>query len=138
MRPEREMIGALEAVNGASPFNRLAGFRITAAASGSVTLSADTAPDLMNHAGALHAGVQTALLDTASGFAAGMLAGNVVTLQLTTQFLASAKGERFEARARVTKAGKAQLFTTANLFAITGGEETLVASGAAVLARVGT
>ncbi|HZG47368.1 MAG TPA: PaaI family thioesterase [Allosphingosinicella sp.] len=62
---------------------------------------------MLNHPGALHAGVQAALLDTACGYAAGTVAGNVVTLQLNLQFLSSAKGDRFEARARVTKAGKA-------------------------------
>jgi acyl-coenzyme A thioesterase PaaI-like protein len=49
--------------------------------------------------------VQAALLDTACGYAAGAVAGNVVTLQLNLHFLSSAKGDRFEARARVTKAG---------------------------------
>jgi uncharacterized protein (TIGR00369 family) len=91
----------------------------------------------MNHAGALHAGVQAALLDTACGYAAGTIAGNVVTLQLNLQFLSSAKGDRFEARARVTKAGKAQLFAAAELIAWRDGAEVLAASASAVLAKVG-
>lgn len=132
-----DMAAALAAVNAASSFNRLAGFAVLDAAAGAVRLEAAAAPDLMNHAGALHAGVQTALIDTACGFAAGTVAGNVVTLQLTMQFLASAKGERFEARARVTRAGKAQLFAEAQLFAWRDGEERLVASGVAVLAKTG-
>jgi uncharacterized protein (TIGR00369 family) len=131
------MIAALEAVNGASAFNRMAGFRVTAAEPGEVVLEAAAAPDLLNHAGALHAGVQTALLDTACGFAAGTLAGNVVTLQLGVQFLASAKGERFEARAQITRQGKSQLFAEARLFALSGEEERLVASASAVLTRAG-
>ena len=132
---------ALEAVNGASPFNRLAGFRVAEATSGAVTLAGAAAAELMNHAGALHAGVQSALIDTACGFAAGTVAGNVVTLQMNMQFLASAKGERFEARARVTKAGRSQVFAEAQLFALRGpnraSEEVLVASGTAVLAKIG-
>jgi uncharacterized protein (TIGR00369 family) len=91
----------------------------------------------MNHAGALHAGVQAALLDTACGYAAGTLAGNVVTLQLNLLFLSSAKGDRFEARARVTKAGKAQLFAAAELIAWRDGAEVLAAGASAVLAKVG-
>jgi uncharacterized protein (TIGR00369 family) len=132
-----DLVRALEAVNNASPFNRLAGFELVAAEAGTVRLAGAAAADLMNHAGALHAGVQCALLDTASGYAAGTVGGNVVTLQLTTQFLASAKGDRFEARARVTKAGKAQIFTEAQLYAWRGSEEVLVASAVAVLAKVG-
>jgi acyl-coenzyme A thioesterase PaaI-like protein len=66
-----------------------------------------------------------------------LVAGNVVTLQLNLQFLASAKGDRFEARARVTKAGKAQLFAAADLIAWREGAEALAASASAVLAKVG-
>jgi uncharacterized protein (TIGR00369 family) len=132
-----EMIAALEAVNGASPFNQLAGFRVTEAEAGAVTLAGAAAPELTNHAGALHAGVQSALIDTACGFAAGTVAGNVVTLQMNVQFLSSAKGDRFEARARVTKAARGQIFAEAQLFAFRGEEEALVASGTAVLAKLG-
>lgn len=128
---------ALAAVNGASPFNKLAGFEIVPAEAGAVTLGLAARGELLNHAGALHAGVQAALLDTACGYAAGTLAGNVVTLQLNLQFLASAKGDRFEARARVTKAGKAQLFVAAELIAWRDGAEVLAASASAVLAKVG-
>lgn len=134
---ERDMAAALEAVNGASPFNRLAGFRVAQASAGAVTLEGAAAPELMNHAGALHAGVQAALIDTACGFAAGTVAGNVVTLQLSLQYLSSAKGDRFEARARVTKAGRSQIFAEARLFPLRGEEEVPVASGTAVLAKVG-
>ncbi|HZG47371.1 MAG TPA: PaaI family thioesterase [Allosphingosinicella sp.] len=128
---------ALAAVNAASPFNKVAGFEIIEAQAGAVTLALAAGPELMNHAGALHAGVQAALLDTACGYAAGTLAGNVVTLQLNLQFLASAKGDRFEARARVTKAGKAQLFAAAELIAWRDGAEVLAASASAVLAKLG-
>jgi uncharacterized protein (TIGR00369 family) len=133
---EGALAAALEAVNAASPFNRLAGFRVVAAQAGAVVLAGAAAPELTNHAGALHAGAQSALIDTACGFAAGTVAGNVVTLQLNVQFLSSARGDRFEARARVTKAGRSQLFAEAQLFALRGEEEALVASGTAVLAKL--
>jgi uncharacterized protein (TIGR00369 family) len=91
----------------------------------------------MTPAGALHGGAQAALLDTTCGYASGTVTGNVVTLQLNLQFLSSAKGDRFEARARVTKAGKAQLFAAADLIAWRDGAEVLAASASAVLAKVG-
>ena len=96
----------------------------------------DARSDLLNHAGALHAGVQSALVDTACGYAAGTLAGNVVTVQLGLQFLSSAKGDRFVARAEVSKAGRTQFFAEARLFAVHDDQEVLVASGTAVLVRV--
>ncbi len=132
------MRAALEAVNAASPFNASARMQIGAVAVGAVTLACASAPGLLNHAGALHAGVQAALIDTACGFAAGPVAGPVVTAQMSLTFLAPARGNRFEARARVVKAGRSQVFANAELFAMAeGGEERLVATGTAVLVRVG-
>jgi hypothetical protein len=66
-----------------------------------------------------------------------LVASKFVTLQLNLQFLNSAKGDRFEARARVTKAGKAQLFASADLTAWRDGAEVLAASASAGLAKVG-
>ena len=106
---------ALEAANAASPFHRLTGFAIAEAGQGQAVIAFEARPELMNHAGALHAGVQCAALDSAAGYAAATLAGPVVTLQLSTQFLSSAKGERFTVRAEVVRAGKAQLFVEAKL-----------------------
>ena len=50
--------------------------------------------------------------------------------------LRPAVGERFVARARVVKAGKTQVFTSCELYAQTGGEETLVATGETLLSVV--
>jgi uncharacterized protein (TIGR00369 family) len=127
----------LRAANAASPFNALAGFEIAHIGDGEVTLTAAAAPNLMNHAGLLHAGVQSALIDTACGYAAATVAGNVVTVQMSLSFVAAAQGDRFEARARVIKAGRTQVFAEAELYASRGDEEALVASGTAVLVRVG-
>lgn len=125
-------------VNAAPPFNAGAGMEIGAGAPGAVTLGCAVAPGLLNHAGALHAGVQAALIDTTCGFATGTVAGAVVTAQMSLSFLAPACGARFEARAHVVKAGRSQVFAEAELFAFAeGGEERLVATGTAVLVRVG-
>ena len=132
-----ELRAALEAVNRASPFNLLAGIEIVSAEPGRVAIAIAARPELLNHAGALHAGVQSALLDTVCGYAAAGVAGNVGTLQLGLNYLSSAKGERFEARAELSKIGKNQLFAEARLFAIRDGAELLCASATAVLAKVG-
>jgi uncharacterized protein (TIGR00369 family) len=127
---------ALGAANQASPFHRVTGFAVTAAAQGQAELTFAATPEVLSHAGAVHAGVQCAALDTVAGYAAATLAGAVVTLHLSTSFLSSAKGERFRAVGRVTKQGKAQLFVTAELFAWRGDEERLVANASAVLTRL--
>lgn len=137
MSDTNPLMPALQMANAASPFHRVTGFTVADAAAGSARLVFEGAAELMNHAGALHAGVQCAALDTVAGYAAATVAGPVVTLQFTTQFLSSAKGERFEAAGKVTKAGKSQLFVDAELFALRSGERKLVAKAAAVLTRLG-
>jgi acyl-coenzyme A thioesterase PaaI-like protein len=47
--------------------------------------------------------------------------------------LRPAIGERFIARARVVKPGKQQIFTACDLFAVSEGEEKLVANGETLL-----
>jgi uncharacterized protein (TIGR00369 family) len=136
MDSEQGLMMALDAANQASPFHRVAGFEIGAASAGHAAIAFPAATELCNHAGALHAGVQCAALDTVAGYAAATLAGPVVTLQLSTSFLSSAKGERFRATGQVVKQGKAQLFVAAELFAWRDGEERLVASASAVLTRL--
>lgn len=137
MVSDNPLLGTLDAANQASPFHRITGFRIDIAEQGEVRMSFPAAPELLNHAGALHAGVQCAALDTVAGYAAATMVGAVVTLQLATQFLSSAKGDRFEALGRVSKAGKNQLFVDAELIAVRGEERVLVAKAAAVLTRLG-
>ena len=135
MTTPEPLMALLEAANAASPFHAVTGFHILSDGAGEAVLTFDAKPDLMNHAGALHAGVQCAALDTAAGYAAATLAGAVVTLQLTTSFLNSAKGSRFRAAARVAKDGRAQLFVTAELFGERDGEERLVATASAILTK---
>jgi uncharacterized protein (TIGR00369 family) len=137
MNKDEGLILALEAANRASPFHALTGFKVEHAASGEARLAFEGRPELLNHAAALHAGVQCAALDTVAGYAVATLAGPVVTLQFTTSFLSSAKGERFLASGRVVKAGKSQLFVEASLLAVRDGEERLVATAAAVLSKLG-
>lgn len=129
---------ALEAVNRASPFNQMAGFTIREASPGKIHLACAAGAELLSHAGAIHAGVQAALMDTAAGFAAATIAGNVVTLQLGLTFLATAKGEAFQAMAEVVKAGRTNLFVEVELHAMHGADTTLVAKATAVMARIGS
>lgn len=135
MTADPNLQAALEMANQASPFHRVTGFELGDVSPGEARLHFAGRPELLNYVGALHAGVQCAALDTIAGYAAATLAGPVVTLQFTTSFLSSAKGERFTAEGRVVKAGKNQLFVEARLLAFRDGEERLVATANAVLTR---
>lgn len=110
-----------------------AGVEVVRAGDGEWTLALAARADLVQHAGFLHAAVQAGLIDRACGFAAASIAGNVRTSQFQLMCYAPAVGERFEARAKVSRAGRKQLFVTAELFALQGDNEKLVAGGSAVL-----
>jgi acyl-coenzyme A thioesterase PaaI-like protein len=51
----------------------------------------------------------------------------VLSVEFKQNLLAPAKGERFRATARVVKAGRTLTVCTADVVAVTGAEETLVA-----------
>ena len=82
-------------------FNRWAGFEVSHAKSGEAELSmAVHETDMAQYAGFLHADLIGALLDTACGFAAGTVAGNVLASHFSVNCLAPAVSEVFIARGR--------------------------------------
>jgi uncharacterized protein (TIGR00369 family) len=131
------MLNTLKQINSTSAFNRWAGFEVIHAASGEVELSmAFRETDMAQYAGFLHAGLIGALLDTACGFAAGTVAGKVLASHFSVNCMAPAVGEVFIVRGRVVKAGRKQVFARAELFAQTGDQLKLVATGDAILVPV--
>ena len=122
----------LQSVNAASPFNSWAGFELIQAGGGNSELAVLARRELMQHSGFLHAGVLGALVDTACGFAAASISGAVLASQYQVLCYKPAVGERFVARASVDRAGRRQLFASAQVFAVCNGIETLVAGGSAV------
>ncbi|VVM55566.1 hypothetical protein PS645_00983 [Pseudomonas fluorescens] len=131
------MLDTLKQINSTSAFNRWAGFEVTRAERGEVELTLAFRPvDMAQYAGFLHAGMIGALLDTACGFAAGTVAGTVLASHFSVNCLAPAVGEVFVARGQVVKAGKKQVFARAELFAQSGDQLKLVATGEAILVPV--
>lgn len=130
------VLDQLRAVNAASPYNVAAGFDLLSAADGAAELAVDVRPELLQHAGLLHAGVLGALVDTACGFAAASVAGSVVASHYAVRCYRPGKGVRFVARAKVVKSGRRQVFVVAEVFAWDGAQEVLVAGGDAVLVPV--
>jgi uncharacterized protein (TIGR00369 family) len=126
----------LQAINATAAFNRWSGIEIFEAAPGSVEIGMQWRAEAAQYSGYLHAGLIGALIDTACGYAAATLAGRVMASHFSVNCLRPAVGERFRARARVVKPGKTQIFTTCELFAITGEKETLVANGETILVPV--
>lgn len=132
------MLKTLQTINQSAAFNRWAGFEVVSASAGEVELQmAWRADDMGQYAGFLHAGMIAALLDTACGYAAGTVAGNVLASHFSVNCLAPAQGSHFVARGKVIKAGRKQVFASAELFARGPNDELkLVATGNGILVPI--
>lgn len=134
MTEPQDVHALLTAVNQSAAFNRWCGLSVTSASAGQVELSLPWRAEFGQYSGFLHAGLIGALIDTACGYAAVTVAGpHVLAAHYAVNCLRPAQGERFIARARVVRAGKTQVFTACELFAVTAQEEKLVATGDALL-----
>ena len=131
-----EPLAFIRSINDTSAFNRWCGIEVDSAAPGTVQVSMAWRADLGQYAGFLHAGLIGTLIDTACGFAAATVAGRVLASHYAVNCLRPGVGERFVARARVVKPGRTQVFTACELFAVTAGEEKLVATGETLLIPV--
>lgn len=123
----------LRTINSTSAFNKWCGIEVTKAATGEAEIAMPWRPEAGQYAGFLHAGLIGALIDTACGFAAATVAGQVLASHFAVNCLRPAVGERFVARAHVVKPGKTQVFTRCELYAVANGSETLVATGETLL-----
>ena len=130
----KEPLHVLRDVNELAAFNRWCGIVVEAAEPGWAEISMPWRPELGQYSGFAHAAVIGGLIDTACGYAAATLLGTkLLASHFSVNCLRPAIGERFSARARVVKPGRMQVFTACELYAVTGGKETLVATGETLL-----
>lgn len=98
--------------------------------SGRVTLSAPILDSSRQQQGFAHAALTFGLGDSAAGYAALTTIPDdqeVVTAEIKINLTAPAIGNRLVARGRVIKPGRRLIVVTSEVFAVTGGDETLVA-----------
>jgi uncharacterized protein (TIGR00369 family) len=131
-----DITAALHAANQASAFHQWCGMQIVHARPGSIELQAPWRSEFGQFMGFMHAGIVGALIDTACGFAAASVAGRVLASHYSVNCLRPAVGELFIARARVVKPGKQQIFTACELYAVSKGQEKLVATGGTLFMTV--
>jgi uncharacterized protein (TIGR00369 family) len=89
--------------------------------------------------GFVHAGAVTSIMDSACGYAALSVAppdADVLSVEFKVNLLARAVGESFVARASVKRAGKRLSVCTADAFAVTAGEEKLIATMLATIMNI--
>lgn len=112
-------------------FMETIGARITRLEPGIVDLTLEKRHDLCQQHGYIHAGVTTALLDTAAGYAAFSLfkpGEEVLTTEFKVNLLRPAKGAFLVAEGRVVKPGKTLTVCRSDVYAHQGGEDVLVAT----------
>lgn len=105
------------------------GARLVRVEAGEVELELPFRDDLTQQHGFLHAGIVTAIVDSACGYAALSLmepGAAVVSVEYKVNLLAPAVGERMRAIGRVIKPGRTLLVCTGEVIAVSGTEETLV------------
>lgn len=104
---------------------------LTQAGNGEAAIELPFRADLTQQHGFIHAGVVTMIADTACGYAALSLMppqAAVLTVEFKVNFLSPASGEKLIARGRVLKPGRTLMACLGEVYAITGGEEKLVAA----------
>src|SRR5215471_15754807 len=100
-------------------------------APGAVDIVLPFRDDLTQQDGFIHAGIVAAIADSACGYAAYSLmpaSARVLSIEFKMNLLSPAVGERLEARGRVIRAGNTITVCRADVAAITGDSEKLVAT----------
>jgi uncharacterized protein (TIGR00369 family) len=109
----------------------LLGASLTRITPGIVEIELPYRDDLTQQHGFLHAGVLSAALDSACGYAAYSLMpaeAAVLTIEFKVNLLAPGKGERFLFRGEVTKPGRTIMVADGRAFAFDNGEAKLIAT----------
>jgi uncharacterized protein (TIGR00369 family) len=101
-------------------------------APGQVDIALPVRPEVSQQHGFVHAGVVTAIVDSACGYAALSLmppGTGVLSIEFKTNLLAPARGTSLSARGRVLKPGRNIFVCAGDVFALDeAGGETLVAT----------
>lgn len=107
------------------------GVEIRSIEPGELTLEFPYDARLTQQHGFLHAGIISAVVDSACGYAALTLmppGAGVLTIEFKVNLLAPAEGERFQATGRVRKPGRNITVTEGEVIALVGEKQKLVAT----------
>lgn len=110
---------------------RLIGAELTHVSPGTVEIEMPFRDDLTQQHGFLHAGMISAALDSACGYAALSLMPadtGVLTIEFKINLMAPGRGERFVFRGEVTKPGRTIIVSDGRAYALSGADTKLIAS----------
>lgn len=118
---------------------RTIGARLLRVVPGEVAIQLPFRDDLTQQHGFLAAGIVTAIVDTACGYAAMSLmpaGAGVLTVEYKVNFLAPARGDRMIARGHVIKRGRTLIVCAGDVLASADGEEKAVATMLATMIAI--
>lgn len=134
-----EMKAYLQTIIAKTPFAAFLGAEVISISPGNVELAVPVIPERMNqHHGFIHGAVIGFVADSACAWAAGSVAGDVVTSEYKLNFLAPAVGERIVGIGSVIKASSRTVVAKAEIYAERLGERKLVAFAVATIAKIET
>lgn len=110
---------------------RLVGARLAEVAPDRCTIELPVRDELTQQHMYVHGGIVAMIADSAAGYAAFTLMpadASVLTVEYKINLLAPATGEMLVARGEVLKSGKTLSVARADVFGVTGGKETRVAT----------
>lgn len=122
-------------------FMRTIGAELASVIPGAVDVRVPVRPGLLQQHQFVHAGVVSAIADTAAGYAAMSLLSEgteVLTAEFKINLLAPARGEQLVARSRVVRSGRQLTVAACDVFAVAGGQEKCVATLLGMIAHRGT
>lgn len=112
-------------------FMKTIGAELVSVTSGSIELRVPVRAGLLQQHGFVHAGVVSAIADTAAGYAAMSVLSEgteVLTAEFKINLLSPASGEYLVARSRVVRSGKQLTVSACDVFALASGQEKCVAT----------
>lgn len=115
------------------------GAALTKVEPGEVVIEFSYDTSLTQQHGYIHAGVATAVVDSACGYAALTLMppdSEVLTIEYKVNFMSPAKGERFKGIGKVLRTGRTITVCSGDVVAIENGKEKVVATMLATMMSV--
>ena len=118
---------------------RLLGARLDHIGVGRVHIVLPSRPEVSQQHGYVHAGATSAIADSAGGYAALTLfpeTSDVLTVEYKINLVAPASGDHLEAVGTVRRSGRTLTVCQLDIFGVTQGARTLVATGQQTLIRI--
>jgi len=132
-----QMKAYLQSIIEKTPFAAHLQAEVLAIEPGRVELAVPVVPERVNqHHGFVHGAIIGFVADSACAWAAGSVAGDVVTSEYKLNFLAPAVGDRLIGVGTVIKASSRTVVAQAEVYAERGGDRKLVAFALATIAKV--